>query len=145
VSAWPLKAMVLIGHSDEAAREVARLLNVISEEPSPVRKADALRYLFGAVSEAPPSLARSVAETFSDVCLTRLKNGHRNDKGESHLECCLPAVDRIDSELAAAVIPRLSPTRAARAVRAIEEKRGLPLRVLLSWPNLDARSAVRVR
>src|SRR5262249_26134376 len=98
VSAWPLKVLVLTGLADAASAEVIRLLNVISEEPSPVRKADALRYLFGAVSDAPPAVARRVAERFADACLTRLNNGRRNRKGESHLEECLPVLVRTDSE-----------------------------------------------
>ena len=45
VSSWPVKALALTGQMSTVSSEVARLLHLISVESSPVRRADALRYL----------------------------------------------------------------------------------------------------
>jgi hypothetical protein len=119
VSSWPVKALALTGHLSRVASEVDRLIQLISTEPSPVRRADALRALLEAVSRAPATVAVRVAQEFSAACLAPLKNGQRNPKGESHLEDCLPAIARIDSDLAWDLRTRLTALRSERAARAL--------------------------
>ena len=89
VSSWPVKALALAGHRSSISSKVDRLLHLISTESSPVRRADALRYLLGAVSQAPAAVAARVAREFTAACLTPLQNGKRNRKGESNLEICI--------------------------------------------------------
>src|SRR3954469_1720155 len=49
VSAWPLKVLSVHGDSRLLKSETDRLLTLIATEPSPVRRADALRFVVGAV------------------------------------------------------------------------------------------------
>src|SRR5262249_30233911 len=88
VSSWPLKSLALSGNAVRAAAETDRLLQIISAEASPVRRADALRYLFGGVSSGRRDVVQRVATEFATACLTPLQNGKRNTKGESLLEEC---------------------------------------------------------
>ena len=138
VSSWPVKALALAGNMSSVSSEVARLLQVASTESSPVRRADALRYLLGAVSLAPAAVAGRVAREFAAACLAPLQSGKRNTKGESNLEACLPGIARIDSAFAQSLLPRLAPTRAERAARALQAAKNVPVAELLSWPNFDA-------
>jgi hypothetical protein len=137
VSSWPVKALGLAGHLSTMSSEVARLLQVISTESSPVRRADALRYLLGSVSRAPTDVASRVAGEFAAACLTPLQSGQRNKKGESNLEACLPAIARIDFPLAQSLLGRLAPSRSERAARALQAAENIPVTELLSWPNFD--------
>jgi hypothetical protein len=138
VSSWPIKVLVLAGNNARVPHEVTRLLSVISTEASPVRRADALRYLLGSVSASTTAVARRVAGEFAAACLAPLESGKRNAKGESHLEECLPAIAQIDRDLAERLILRLPPARSERAARGIKASQQVPLTKLLSWPNLDA-------
>lgn len=126
VSAWPLKALVLIG-SKKAGEHVRHLLSIIAAEPSPVRRGDALRELFGAVSAAEPRIAQPVAEAFVNACLTRLHGDKRNRKGESLLVECLAAIERIDPHLAKRALDTLPEARAQRAREAGAR---------IDWPHL---------
>jgi hypothetical protein len=138
VSSWPVKALALAGQMSRVSSEVARLLQVASTESSPVRRADALRYLLGSVSIAPTDVASRVAREFAVACLAPLQSGKRNGKGESNLEACLPGIARIDSAFAQTLLGRLAPSRAERAARALHAAKNVPVTELLSWPNFDA-------
>jgi hypothetical protein len=78
VSSWPVKALALAGLMASVSAEVARLLQVVATESSPVRRADALRYLLGSVSIAPTDVANRVAREFAAACLAPLQSGKRN-------------------------------------------------------------------
>ena len=138
VSSWPVKALALAGDLPSISSEVERLLTLISTESSPVRRADALRYLLGAVSRAPAAVAARVAREFTAACLTPLENGKRNRKGESNLEVCLPGIARVDSDFAQSLLARLTPLRSERVARAVQAAKDVPLSELLPWPNFDA-------
>jgi hypothetical protein len=137
VSSWPVKALALTGHMSSVSSEVERLLQVIADESSPVRRSDALRYLLGSVSTAPTRVASRVAREFATACLTPLQSGKRNRKGESNLELCLPGIARIDSSFAQSLLGRLAPARAERAAGALQNAKNTPVTELLSWPDFD--------
>jgi hypothetical protein len=137
VSAWPVKALALTGHMSSVSSDVGRLLQLISTESSPVRRADALRYLLGAVSIAPATVAGLVAREFAAACLAPLQSGKRNSKGESSLVACLPVIGCIDAKFARSLLGRLAPSRSERAARALQAAKDVPLAELLSWPNFD--------
>lgn len=105
-SAWPVKVLALKGCLDRVSAEVDRLLGVIRKEESPVRRADALRYLFGAVIHADPRVIIKVIEALANASLQPLQSGRRNRKGESVLEDCLPAIARIDQRTAEELLAR---------------------------------------
>src|SRR5687767_6412074 len=138
VSSWPVKALALAGQRSRISSEVARLVQVLSAEPSPVRRADAFRYLLGGVSTAPTAVARHVAREFAAACLVPLQSGKRNRKGESTLEECLPGIARLDPAFAQVLLSRLAPSRSERAARALQAATNVPLSELLWWPNFDA-------
>ena len=137
-SAWPIKALVLAGEvSTRLSSEIDRLLRVISTEPSPVRRSDALMYLLGSVSGAPAHISHPVAREFVGACFTLLENGRRNHKGESNLEVCLPGIARIDPAFADSLLKRFTPSRCERAENALKATKDRPLTELLAWPNLQ--------
>jgi hypothetical protein len=138
VSSWPVKALVLAGELSGLSSEIERLLRVISAEPSPVRRSDALRYLLGSVSTAPTPVVLLVARAFAEACLTPLENGKRNSKGESNLEGCLPGIARIDAAFAHSLLKRLTPSRNERVANALKAAEGRPVSELLGWPSLQA-------
>ena len=138
VSSWPVKALVLAGHVSSVSSHIERLLRVISAEPSPVRRSDALRYLLGSVSSGPTQVVRRVAREFAAACLAPLENGKRNRKGESNLEGCLPGIARIDSAFAHSLLKQLTPSRSERAAHALKAAEDRPVTELLAWPNLQA-------
>jgi hypothetical protein len=135
VSSWPVKALTLTGNIARVPVEAARLLQIISTEGSPVRRADALRCLLGGVSAATNDVATRVATEFAAACLAPLQNGKRNKKGESLLEECLPGIARIERDFADRILGRLTPSRSERASRAMQEWQNVPLSMIFSWPN----------
>jgi hypothetical protein len=136
VSSWPVKALALAGYLSSISPEVERLLQLMSTESSPVRRADALRYLLGAVSRAPAVVVTRVAREFTAACLTPLRNGKRNRKGESNIEVCLPGIACVDPDLAQSLLAQLTPLRAERVAQALHAAKSVPLAELLPWPNL---------
>jgi len=74
VASWPLKALALCGESSRVQSEGARLLLVISQEPSPGRRADALRFLLGATASSRQPIAATIAEAFGAACIQPLVN-----------------------------------------------------------------------
>jgi hypothetical protein len=139
VSAWAIKALLVVG--DDARRvsaETGRLLQTIAAESSPVRRADGLRWLLGAVSTARREVAVSVAAAFGAACLTPLRSGRRNQKGDSLLEACLPAIARLDPRLADGFLRELPAARSERAARAIAMLSDAALAEVIPWPHLGA-------
>ena len=118
--------------------EGARLLLVIAREPSPVRRADALRFLLGATAASRQPIAADIAEAFGAACAEPLANGKRNKKGAYLLEEAMPVIARIDSELATALLSQLPPLRAGRARLAIQTTQGQQIEQFFPWPNLRA-------
>jgi hypothetical protein len=118
--------------------ETVRLLQIISTENSPVRRAGALRLLLGGVSAATKDVAVKVANEFAAACLTPLLAGKRNKQGESLLEECLPGIAQIDRDLADRILGQLSPSRSGRALRPVEALSNVPLAQIFSWPHFGA-------
>src|SRR5258708_3461022 len=99
VSAWPLKVLCNSGQDTRVKVEVNRLLAILAGEPSPVRRADALNKMLGAILRGPRPVFWPVFEQFQKACLTRLENGKRNRRGESLLSRWVLVVDRFVSAL----------------------------------------------
>jgi len=141
VSSWPLKALALSGETSRVQSEGTRLLASISKEPSPVRRADALRFLLGATASSQQPVAAQIAASLGAACLQPLQSGKRNKKGESLLERAIPVIARIDSSLASSLLSQLPESRAQRAAKAIEATRDQRIEKFLSWPNLRGPAA----
>ena len=85
VASWPIKAMIGLGYSEKIILPVRKLLNDIGAENSPVRRADALSMLLGAISELQAELFWEVYDQFLAACTCALSSGKRNSKGEGLL------------------------------------------------------------
>lgn len=68
VSAWPLAALLDRGRIDRLSTELDRLLQVISAEPHPVQRQDALIELVRVVPEMPDELLSKVLDAFRESC-----------------------------------------------------------------------------
>ena len=136
VSAWPVKVLAIQGRLDRVASEVDRLLAVIATERSPVRRADALRDLFGAVIHAKRPVILRVVLALAFASFQPLLDGRRNRKGESLLADCLPAIARIDPRVAESLLARLPATRADRAREHMQSMAASSLDLLAPWPNV---------
>lgn len=139
VSSWPIKALAFCGDHIWMASETDRLLAIIVQEPSPVRRADALRHLLGATLPSLPSqhaVVHRVAIKFGNACREPLNTGRRNKKGDYLLEEVLPVISRLDAAFATELLEHLPASRAERARAAIESSRGTVIHHLLRTPNL---------
>ena len=136
VSAWPVKVLAIQGRFDCVASEVDWLLAVIATEGSPVRRADALRALFGAVIHAKRPVILRVVFALESASFQPLLDGRRNRKGESLLADCLPAIARIDERVAESLLARLPATRADRTREDMQSMATASLDFLAPWPNV---------
>ena len=92
VASWPVGVLAASDMEEQLAAKVENLLVEISQEPSPVRRGDALSLLLGALRRAPRKHFLKVLGLFADACLSPLRNGKRNKKGESRLAYWLPEI-----------------------------------------------------
>ena len=141
VASWPLKVLALSGQGSRLQSEGARLLEVIATESSPVRRADALRFLLGATARSEQQIATRIAESFGAACVEPLLEGKRNKKGAYLLEEAIPVIARLDSGLASSLLSQLPPLRAQRAARAIEATQGQQVERFFPWPHLSGPAA----
>jgi hypothetical protein len=137
VSAWPLKVLCLHGEPKELEVEIDRLLSIISREPSPVRRLDALNYMLGAIVSGPKGLFMKVFAQFRNACLEPLEGLRRNRRGESALATFIPILAHIDRKLASELIEQIKgPSLRERARQNIEEYRNLEVDQICVWPNI---------
>jgi len=136
VSAWPLKVLAITGQSAPLEIETERLLAIIATESSPVRRADALYVLGGAVIGAGRELVLRVLRAFISACLQPLQNGKRNRKGESLLVSYLPAIQRLEPNVAQDLLGRLTPAHREQARSRIAAMQQNLLSEIIFWPNV---------
>ena len=92
VSCWPLSVLCNLGLWGEVAGHARRLSAIISKEPSPVRRANALKPLCTMLRAAPHDISMPVFGQFAEACLCRLSSGKRNRRGESYLARMIPVI-----------------------------------------------------
>jgi hypothetical protein len=137
VSAWPLKVLCLNGESKELKMEIDRLLAIISKEPSPVRRLDALNYMLGAIVSGPKEYFLKVFEHFKNACLEPLEGVRRNKRGESALATFIPILAHIDHKLASELIEQIrGPSLRELAKQKMEEYGNLNVDQICGWPNI---------
>lgn len=137
VSSWPVKALYELGFRDEGDKAASRILEIILSVPSPVRRADALNYLLGAVIKSPKSIFWMVYDALFTACTTPLKSGKKNSKGQSLLPAWAGLIMRLDTRRGEALLVSLEgPTHLKKARRNIEIADGQQTNKLISWPNL---------
>jgi hypothetical protein len=136
VSSWPVKVLCGIQDIEKLKKEVARLLGVIQQEPSPVKRADALNLLLGALVNGPQSIFWQVYEAFFQASTSGLRSGKRNSKGESLLARWAAVISEFDSKRGKELIEDIQGrTIRSRAMRAIE-KSPCNAMAMISWPNM---------
>lgn len=121
VSAWPLRALVESGQAEHTDAEVERLLGIIATEPSPVRRADALELMMGAVVAAPRTIFDRVFQAFLSACLSPLSGGRRNRRGQSQLYGALDIIAVVDFPLAREVGGHITGPELSERVRSLFE------------------------
>lgn len=132
VSAWPVKVMANLGYTDQVNKTVRKLLNEIDAEDSPVRKADALNVLLGAVSELQSDVFWEVYDSFLSACTFPLASGKRNSKGEGLLaQWAGHVVDRCEKRGRTLVESITGPKHREQAETLIRMNRKA-----ITWPNL---------
>lgn len=136
VSAWPLKVLAASADPARLETETQRLLDIIATEPSPVRRADALNLILGAVLTGPRPTFRQVLGPFRQACSTPLLNGKRNQRGESLLARWVPAIHKLDPDLAREVLESIQgPVLRQRAVTGTKDYAALSLEEICGWPH----------
>lgn len=135
-SSWPLKALALRKEKARLTAETRRLLALAGTESSPVRRADALRMVFGATITAEREVVVPVLEALVSACLEPLREGKRNRKGESLLVACIGAVQRIQPDAVQEIVSQLTPAHARQAAQELARTAQMPLAGILSFPNI---------
>jgi hypothetical protein len=137
VSSWPLKVLCKSGRTEKLTAETERLLEIISREPSPVQRSDALNTLLGALVSGPRPLFWQAFDAFERAARTPLRNGKRNAKGESRLAWWLPVVSQFDAARARQAMEAVQgPVLRERAEAAIQEYANTDPEQICDWPNL---------
>ncbi|MEO5988747.1 MAG: hypothetical protein ABIU54_01415 [Candidatus Eisenbacteria bacterium] len=137
-SAWPLKVLCKKDGSEDLTDEVARLLGISDTERSPVRRADALDFMLGALITAPRELFWQAYERFEQACAAPLHGAKRNVRGETLLVQWLPVLHCFDSARAeAALVAIHGPVLAARARDTLVQNPDVNPEAWIRHPNLD--------
>lgn len=68
VSAWPLQVLLANGGVTAFIREIERLLRILSGEPNPVRRQDALVVLVGKIPCMPDESLQAILKMFESAC-----------------------------------------------------------------------------
>jgi hypothetical protein len=122
VAAWPIRVLVQRGAAG-VANEVERLLRIIAPEPNPIRRADALLMLLGAVFP-DAALRRRVLEPLLAACLAS-----RGWKGRRILQFTAALMAGESREAAERVLALIPPSkerkRAESLVRATLRNAGV--------------------
>lgn len=137
-SSWPLKVLCRKGGSQRLADEVRRLLAIIATDRSPVRAAESLDFVLGALVTAPRELFWQAYERLEDACRTPLHGGKRNVKGEALLVHWMPVLHAFDPVRAEQALSAIQgPVLAARARESIAQNPSVNPEKWISRPNLD--------
>ncbi len=142
VSSFAVKACYMLGHRDAGDKAAIDLLETILTEPSPVRRADALDYLLGAVVGGSAGIFWRVFNEFASACTCKLKSGKRNKRGERRLASWAGPIfqlDHVRGELLLSAIE--GPVHREQAIQSRERAQDKPINELVWWPYI--KMAVR--
>lgn len=137
VSSWPVKALYMLGYLDEGDKVSVGLLEVILTEESPVRRADALNYLLGAVLAGSMSTFWCVFDAFLTACITKLDSGKKNSKGESLLASWAGTISLLDVHRGDLLLAAIEgPDHRKQADQSRERAQYKTTSELITWPNI---------
>lgn len=134
VSSWPLKALYKLEHSELANRKTLSILEVVLQDQSPVRRADALNFLLGAALRSRDEVFLWVYEAFFVACTTPLASGRKNSKGQSLLAEWAGIVGRRHKLRGDALLAAIEGPYHSRRATEIADLRTHP--EAISWPNI---------
>lgn len=137
VSSWPVKAFYILGHQAEEDEAAISLLQMILSEPSPVRRADALNYLLGAVVGGPSETFWRIFDAFISACTEKLQSGKKNTKGEGLLASWAGPISQLDELRGESLLSAIEgPHHREQAIQSRERARSKTISELVSWPNI---------
>jgi hypothetical protein len=137
VSAWPIKELYSLGFENEGEQGVERVLWLISAEPSPVRRADALHIVLKAILISPRPTFWRVYDPFFTACTTPLKSGKKNSKGESLLVGWAGLLSKLDNSRSTALLAAIkSPIHKANAEANILQMTNKSVEEVINWLRL---------
>jgi hypothetical protein len=135
-ASWPLKVSCRSEPRALPAR-LGSLLELARTEKSPVRRADALNYVLGAVVSAPRPLFRQGLAALLEACRSPLASGKPNSRGQAHIEQWAVITHALEPALSLELLALLEgPTLPVRARARIERLREETPEQLCSWPEL---------
>ena len=119
VAFWPLKVLADNGLGEDIREQLEPLLEILSHEPNPISRIDALGPLVIALSSGPMDCFYRVLAQFEDGCRTC-----RGWKGDYNLHFVAPIVHEVDPQRAENLLMMIKqPRMRRRALRDIEEAR----------------------
>ena len=122
VSSWPLDIARRLKYWPLLEQITPRLLAIIRQEESPVRRSHALYYTLEALADAPPVLVLPVLEAFLEACMQPLRNGKCNRRGERYLVQMLPLIRVYAPERIELLLAQLHGAYRQNEARALLEK-----------------------
>lgn len=137
-SSWPLKVLCRKGGTERLEDEVRRLLAIMDTDASPVRRAESLDFVLGALVTAPRELFWQAYERMEEACAAPLHGGKRNVKGEALLVHWMPVLHAFDPARAEAALAAIhGPVLAERARANIAQHPHVNPEKWISRPSLD--------
>ncbi len=110
---------------------------MILSEASPVRRADALNYLLGAVVGGPSDTFWRVFDAFISACTEKLQSGKKNSKGESLLATWAGPISQLDELRGESLLSAIEgPRHREQAIQSRERAKTRPISELVAWPNI---------
>lgn len=137
-SSWPLKVLCKKGGAERLEDEVLRLLAIIDTDRSPVRRAESLNFVAGALITAPRELFWQAYERLEEACRAPLHGGKRNVKGEALLVQWMPVLHAFDPARAETALAAIhGPVLAERARASIAQNPNVNPEKWIPLPSLD--------
>lgn len=137
-SSWPLKVLCKKGGAERLEDEVRRLLAIIDTDRSPVRRAESLDFVLGALITAPRELFWQAYVRLEEACCAPLHGGKRNVKGEALLVQWMPVLHAFDPVRAEAALAMIQgPVLAERARANIAQNPNVNPEKWIPRPSLD--------
>jgi hypothetical protein len=124
VSCWPLRVLADNRLANDIRQQLDSLLEILSGEPNPVSRIDALKTLIATLRDGPMDCLYRVLAQFEEGC--RVCKGW---KGDYNLRFVAPLVDKVDPKRATELLDLIKqPRMRRRALKDIESARAERIR-----------------
>ena len=121
VAFWPFKVLADNGLASDIRQQLDPLLEILSGEPNPICRIDALAWLVAAFRNGPMDCFYRVLAQFEEGC-----RACKGWKGDYNLRFVAPLVDRVDPARAVELLELIKqPRMRRRALKDIEDSRAI--------------------